>query len=172
MEDTDLHSTNEPFHLVYNGDSAEFMEEFIIRSLGLSCRLTTFEWRMAPMEELQPLLDTVAKCCPNFQNLILVIVSWHTLAHRFPSMTLPKSIRRLGLRSHNQDGKRSLMRQMCDLVSQVSETAQSLRVVRFLDRQTVRNLREVNPKIALQMKTRLDAKNISLEASDGRPLLQ
>ncbi len=172
--DSSSNSTTHAFHLVFSGsqNDAEFMADYVIRSPGLSSRLTTFEWGVTPMKELQLLLDAVTELCPNLRNLILVVVSWHTLTNSFPSTTLPKSILRLALRSYRQEDKRSVMGRLCDLVSQVSETAQSLRVVRFLDRQTVRNLREVNPKIALQMKTRLDAKNISLEASDGRPLLQ
>ncbi len=172
----DPNSTTRPFHLVsYNGlesNHAKFMADFIDRSPGLSSRLTTFEWRATYMESLQPLLNTIAKRCPCLENLIFAVPTWPMLTFNFQSTTLPKSIQRIGLRSYKQEGGRSVMRRLCDGVSQISETAESLRVVRFLDRQTVRNLREVNPKIAHQMKARLDIISISLEASDGQPLLQ
>ncbi len=166
------------FHLVLGGfhgiDSAGFLADYIIYSPGLSSRLTTFEWRVALTTVDQQLLDAVAERCPNLQNLLLVVFTWRTITNSFPSTTLPKSVQRLGLRSYKQDDKRSVMRRLCDGVAQVSESAKSLRAVRFLDRETVRNLREVNPNIARQMKMRLDVKNISLrvEATDGRPLLQ
>jgi len=132
--DSSSNSTTHAFHLVFSGsqNDAEFMADYVIRSPGLSSRLTTFEWGVTPMKELQPLFDAVTELCPNLRNLILVVVqvSWHIMmvTNSFPSTTLPKSILRLALRSYRQEDKRSVMGRLCDLLSQISETAKSLQV--------------------------------------------
>lgn len=169
---------NLPFHFVYwgslNDSSADInlnFKDYLTRSPGLPSRITTFECGRTHDMDIPGFLDIASENCPNLQNVILTVPTWEALKNALPSTTLPRTVQRLGVRSFRDVGRRSLMRNVCDCLSRVSETAASLRVVRIMGLQASRNLREVNLPIALKMKNRLDDKKIRLEAYDGTLLL-
>ncbi|KLO19689.1 hypothetical protein SCHPADRAFT_935178 [Schizopora paradoxa] len=163
--------TDLPFHLSYCGGSPSFLAEYIDKSPGLGARITTFEW-LAPWVEFQEVFNVISERCPQLRNLILKVAMWDFVVDELPKATLPKNVRCLGLRSYKPDDKRPLMRKLCEAVAQCSLAAKSIRVVRFMDRQANKNLREKSTQFSLKMKSELDEKKISLEAFDGRPLFQ
>lgn len=165
-----------PFHFAYwgsiGGPSSNLsFTDYLTRSPGLPTRLTTFECGRTHDMDIPVFMDIVAEHCPNLQNVILTVPTWESLMYALPSTKLPKTVQRLGVRSFRKVGRRVLMRDLCDALCHVSETSTSLRVIRIMDLQTSRNLREVNLPIASQMKKRLDDRKILLEAFDGKLLL-
>ncbi|KLO19649.1 hypothetical protein SCHPADRAFT_935145 [Schizopora paradoxa] len=167
-----------PFHFAYwgslndsNPDTNITFIDYLARSPGLPSRITTFECGRTHDMDIPGFLEILSENCPNLQNVILTVPTWLTLVYALPSTTLPRTVQRLGVRSFRDVGRRSLMRDLCDRLSRISEKAVSLRVVRIMGLQASRNLREVNFPIALKMKRRLDEKQILLEAYDGKPLL-
>jgi len=113
----------------------------------------------------------VAKHCPNLNNVVLSVRKWDTLTLVLPSSPLPKTTQRLGLRSYKQESKRSMMRVLCNALCHATQEIPRLHVVRFMNRQTTRNLRVANRPFALHMKETMDKLLILLEASDGGLLL-
>jgi len=136
-----------PFHLVYaDWRGVPILEEFLLHSPGLASRLTTFECGKGPPLSIRSLLETVAKHCPNLNNVVLSVRNWDTLTLVLPLSPLPKTTQRLGLRSYmyKRESKRSTMRALCNALCHATQDVPRLHVVRFMNRQTTRNLRVAN----------------------------